>query len=50
MHRRGLAVDYWVINDPAQARRLLQRGADGIVTDDVASMGDVFRDVLSVRV
>jgi glycerophosphoryl diester phosphodiesterase len=32
-HRAGLRVIYWTINDPAQARALLDRGADGIITD-----------------
>jgi glycerophosphoryl diester phosphodiesterase len=32
--RLGLRVDYWVVNDAASARRLLDRGATGIVTDD----------------
>lgn len=42
-HRLGLAVDYWVINDPTCAAELLERGADGIVTDDPAVMAEVFR-------
>lgn len=41
-HRLGLAVDYWVINDPAQAERLLARGADGIFTDDTRALARVF--------
>ena len=35
-HGLGLRVDYWVVNDPAMARRLVQLGADGIMTDDPA--------------
>ncbi|MGC4120963.1 MAG: glycerophosphodiester phosphodiesterase [Myxococcales bacterium] len=35
-HRRGLAVDYWTVNDPEEARRLVELGADGIMTDDPA--------------
>lgn len=31
---QGLAVDYWVINDPAEAARLTRLGADGVMTDD----------------
>jgi glycerophosphoryl diester phosphodiesterase len=38
----SLPVDYWVINDPAQAERLLELGAAGIVTDDVRGMASVF--------
>ncbi|MDH5672488.1 MAG: glycerophosphodiester phosphodiesterase family protein [Myxococcales bacterium] len=42
MHALGIAVDYWVINDIAQAERLLDRGADGIVTDDPRAMAGLF--------
>lgn len=41
-HRLGLAVDYWVIDDPAEAARLLARGADGIITDDTRALATVF--------
>ena len=41
-HRLGLAVDYWVINDPTEAERLLARGADGIITDDTRALARVF--------
>jgi glycerophosphoryl diester phosphodiesterase len=37
-HELGMRVDYWTINDPAQARALLDAGADGIMTDDPARM------------
>ena len=30
----GLKVDYWTINDPEEAKRLVALGADGIMTDD----------------
>lgn len=36
LHGLGLEVDYWTINDPAEARRLVTLGADGIMTDDPA--------------
>lgn len=42
-HALGLRVDYWTINDPADARRLLELGADGIMTDDPAAIAPVFR-------
>lgn len=32
-HSRGVSVVYWTINSPAVMAKLLQRGADGIVTD-----------------
>ena len=35
-HTLGLKVDYWVVDDPAEARRLCALGADGIMTDDPA--------------
>lgn len=35
-HRHGLAVHYWTIDDPAEMARLLDAGADGIMTDDPA--------------
>lgn len=42
-HALDLRVDYWTINDPAEARRLLEAGADGIMTDDPARLVPVFR-------
>jgi glycerophosphoryl diester phosphodiesterase len=41
-HAVGLHIDYWVVNDPAQAERLLDLGADGIVTDHPARISEVF--------
>lgn len=41
-HRLGLKVDYWVINQASEAARLLDNGADGIITDDVATIANVF--------
>jgi glycerophosphoryl diester phosphodiesterase len=32
-HRRNLAVHYWTVNDPAEMKRLIQLGADGIMSD-----------------
>jgi glycerophosphoryl diester phosphodiesterase len=34
-HRLGLEVHYWTVNEPALATRLLDVGADAIMTDDV---------------
>ena len=28
-----MAMHYWTINDEATMRRLIERGADGIITD-----------------
>jgi glycerophosphoryl diester phosphodiesterase len=33
-HTVGLRVDFWTIDDPEEARRLIAMGADGIMTDD----------------
>ena len=38
----GLRVDYWVVNDPDDARELLDRGATGIISDDPARIAGVF--------
>jgi glycerophosphoryl diester phosphodiesterase len=37
-HQLGLRVDFWTIDDPAEARRLFAMGADGIMTDDPRTM------------
>jgi glycerophosphoryl diester phosphodiesterase len=39
----GLRADYWVVNDPDDARELLDRGATGIISDDPARIAGVFR-------
>jgi glycerophosphoryl diester phosphodiesterase len=41
-HALGLAVHYWTVNEPELARRLLDRGADAIMTDDPAAIAPVF--------
>jgi len=38
----GLRVDYWVVDDPEEARRLLELGATGIMSDDPALIAPVF--------
>jgi glycerophosphoryl diester phosphodiesterase len=40
----GLRVDYWVVDEPEQARRLLERGATGIMSDDPALIAPVLRE------
>lgn len=42
--RLDLRLDYWTVNDPDTARRLLDLGADGIMTDDPAAIAPVFRE------
>lgn len=41
-HALGVAVDYWVINDVEEGRRLLALGADGLMTDDPALLRPLF--------
>lgn len=41
--RLGLRTDFWVVNDTAAARTLLDAGATGIMTDDPALIAPVFR-------
>lgn len=38
----GLRVDYWVVDDPQEARRLLDAGATGIMSSDPARIAPVF--------
>ncbi len=35
-HAAGMRVDFWTINEPAEAARLYALGADGVMTDDPA--------------
>lgn len=41
-HSLGLRVDFWTIDDAAEAKRLLELGADGIMTNDPAALKQVF--------
>ncbi|HWM84666.1 MAG TPA: glycerophosphodiester phosphodiesterase [Kofleriaceae bacterium] len=41
-HRLGVRLDFWVVNDPDVAQRLLGLGADGIMTDDPRAVSPVF--------
>ena len=45
MHARGVAVHVWTINDPAEMRRLLDLGVDGLDTD----RPDLLRALLAKR-
>jgi glycerophosphoryl diester phosphodiesterase len=42
-HALGLRVDYWTVNEPALATSLAALGADGIMTDDPASIVPALR-------
>lgn len=41
-HSLGLRVDFWTIDDRAQAARLLAIGADGIITNDPGALRPLF--------
>jgi glycerophosphoryl diester phosphodiesterase len=43
-HRHGLVVHVWTIDDPAQMRKLLDIGVDGIMTDRPAVLREVFEE------
>jgi glycerophosphoryl diester phosphodiesterase len=40
----GIRTDFWVVNDPTEARALLDAGATGVMTDDPARIAPVFRE------
>ncbi len=41
-HSIGLRVDFWTVDDRAEAARLLALGADGIITNDPGAVRPVF--------
>ena len=42
-HSIGLRVDFWTVDDAAQAARLLELGADGIITNDPRALRPLFQ-------
>jgi glycerophosphoryl diester phosphodiesterase len=45
IHRLGLQVHYWTINDREEMNQLLDQGADAIITDEI----EVLKEVLEAR-
>lgn len=43
--RLGLQVHFWTINDEAEMRRLLDRGADAVITDETEVLKRVLQDL-----
>ena len=44
VHAAGAQVHFWTVNDPAAMARLLDMGADGIVTDRPDLLNEVLED------
>ncbi len=44
-HKLNQRVDYWTVDEPAEMRRLLAQGADGIITDRPDLALEVFRSL-----
>ena len=40
----GIRADYWVVNDPDEARTLLAAGATGLMSDNPALLAPVFKE------
>jgi len=45
LHRLGLRVDFWTVNSAAEARRLWESGADGVMTDDPRAVAPALREL-----
>lgn len=49
LHRRGLGVFAWTVDDESEMRRLIATGVNGIVTNRPAALAEVVRQTLSAR-
>ena len=47
LHKHGIAVDVWTLNDRRSIRAAVRAGVDGIVTDDVELTRDVLAELSS---
>ena len=43
-HLRGIAVQYWTVNDEDEMRRLIEMGVDGITTDNPALLREIINE------
>jgi len=44
-HKHNMAMHYWTINDEVEMRRLIEAGADGIITDDPALLMSLIEEL-----
>lgn len=45
LHKRHIAVQYWTINEKEEMKKLLELGADGLITDRPDLMQEVLREM-----
>ncbi len=41
LHKKGVTVFYWTVNEPAEMEELLRRGADGLISDHPERLNQV---------
>jgi glycerophosphoryl diester phosphodiesterase len=39
----GIRLDFWTVNDPAEASALIALGVDGVMTDDPGALAPLWR-------